>query len=121
LESVGLLVVKSFGNRFDDTRDTSVATQTISCMHVRLADLGVPEDLLNKVKSAREEIPAELFETHTSVGSVEVDSLKERVDFDGCLGCRRNGTLGMLASVRRRQTTWESTMMERSPSFFSRP
>ena len=67
-------------------------------MDVRLVDLGVAEDLLNRFKSATEEILAEFFETGTSKGSVEVDTLKKRVDFDGCLSSRRKGTLGTLAS-----------------------
>ena len=54
-------------------------------MDVRLVDLKFTEDLLNRFKSTTEEILAELFETGTSEGSVEVDALQERVDFDGCL------------------------------------
>ena len=38
----------------------------------------------NKVKSTYYEILTELFETGTSEGSVEVDTLTERVDFGGC-------------------------------------
>ena len=35
-------------------------------MNVRLVDLGVPEDLLDPVENAMEQILAELFETSTS-------------------------------------------------------
>ena len=41
---------------------------------------------------------AELFETSTGDGGVEVDTLEERVDFDGGLRGGREGTLGTLAS-----------------------
>ena len=51
-------------------------------MHVQFVDLGVAEDLLNRFKSTAEEILAELFETGASEESVEVDTLKERVNFD---------------------------------------
>ena len=40
-------------------------------------DLGVMEDLLNGFKSTTEEILAELFETGTSEGSVEVNTVEE--------------------------------------------
>jgi hypothetical protein len=63
---VGLLAVEEVGNKFDDTGDTSGTTDQDDFMDVRLVDLGVAEDLLNRVKSTTEEILAELFETGTS-------------------------------------------------------
>ena len=45
-------------------------------MDIQLVDHGIAEDLLNRVKSIMEEILAELFETSTSEGSVEVNTLK---------------------------------------------
>jgi hypothetical protein len=50
-----------------------------------LVNLGVTENLLNRVKGATEKVRAELFETGTGDGSVEVYTFKERVDFDGGL------------------------------------
>ena len=49
------------------------------------------EDLLNRFKSTMEQILTELFETGMSEGSVEVNTLKEQVYFNGsgCLGSRR--------------------------------
>jgi hypothetical protein len=47
---------------------------------IGLVDLGVSENLLNRFKSAAEEILAELFKTGTSEGGVEIDALEERVD-----------------------------------------
>jgi hypothetical protein len=46
-------------------------------MDVRFVYLGIVEDLLNGIKSTTEEILTELFETGTSEGSVEVNTLKE--------------------------------------------
>ena len=57
-------------------------------MDVRLVDLGVVKDLLDRFKSTTEEILAELFETCTSERSVEVNILEERVDFNRCLRSR---------------------------------
>jgi hypothetical protein len=72
---------------------------------VRLVDLGVTEDLLDGLEGAPEEILAELLETGTGERSVEVDTLEERVDLDGSLRGRGEGTLGTLASsaTRRRR------------------
>ena len=48
-------------------------------MNVRLDDLGVAKDLLNRFT---EKILSELFETGTNEGSVlEIDTLEGRVDF----------------------------------------
>ena len=46
-------------------------------MDIRPVDLGVTEDLLNGFKSTTEEILAELFETGTSEGGVEVNTVEE--------------------------------------------
>ena len=67
-------------------------------MDVSLVDLGVAEDLLDGLESASEEILAQLLETGTGEGSVEVDTLEERVDLDRRLGGGRESTLGTLAS-----------------------
>ena len=49
------------------------------------------------VRSTTEEIQVEPFEIGMREGSVEVDTLKESVNFDGFLGSRKEGTLGTLA------------------------
>ena len=72
-------------------------------MDVGLVDLGVAKDLLNGLEGGAEEVLAQLLETRTSERRVEVDTLEERVDLDGGLGRRREGTLGALAS--RAETT----------------
>ena len=69
-------------------------------MDVRLVDLGIAEDLLNRVRSTANDIlaeAAELFKTGRSEGS-EVNTLKERVNFGGCFGSRKKGTRSTLAS-----------------------
>ena len=67
-------------------------------MDVALVDLGVAEDLLDGLKSGAEEVLAELLETGTSERGVEIDTLEKRVDLDGGLGSRGEGTLGTLTS-----------------------
>ncbi len=49
-------------------------------------------------RGAAEEILAELLKVGTGEGSVEVDAVEERVDFDGSLSSRGKGTFGTLAS-----------------------
>jgi len=63
-----------------------------------LVNLGVTEDTLDGVHGGAEEVLAELLETSTGDGGVEVDTLEERVNFDGGLGGRRESALGTLAS-----------------------
>ena len=71
---VGLLAVEEVRNKFDNTRNTSRTTNQDNFMDVRLINLGVLKDLLNRFKSTMEEILAELFKTGTSEGSVEIDT-----------------------------------------------
>ena len=67
-------------------------------MYVALVDPRVAEDLLNGFERAAEEILGELLEARTGDGGLEVDTLVERVDFDGGLGCGRQNALGTFAS-----------------------
>jgi hypothetical protein len=46
-------------------------------MDIRLVNLGVTEDLLNRDKSAKEEILTKFLETGTSERSIEVDTFEE--------------------------------------------
>ena len=66
-------------------------------MNLCLVDLRVTEDLLDGLEGAAEEVLAELLETGTGKGGVEIDTLEEGVDLNGGLRCRREGTLGTLA------------------------
>ena len=67
-------------------------------MDLGLVDLGITEDLLDGLEGGAEEILAELFETRTGEGGVEVDALEERIDFDRRLGSGGKGMLGAFAS-----------------------
>jgi hypothetical protein len=67
-------------------------------VYVGLVDLGVTENLLDGLESATEEVLAELFETGTRQGGVEIDTLEEGVNFDGGLSGGGEGTLSTLAS-----------------------
>jgi hypothetical protein len=51
-------------------------------MDRRLVDLGITEDTLNWLHGAAEEILAQLFETSTGDGAVEVFTVCKRVDFN---------------------------------------
>jgi len=82
---VGLLSIEEVGDELDDAGDTGRATDEDDLVDVSLVDLGVTEDLLNGVKGAAEQVLAELFETGTGEGGVEVDPLVKGVDFDGGL------------------------------------
>jgi hypothetical protein len=92
------LPVEEVGNQFDDTRNTSGTTNKDDFVDIGLVDLGVPKDFLNRLHGLPEEILAELFETGTCEGSVEVDTFEERVDLNGGLSGRGQSSLGTLAS-----------------------
>ena len=95
---VGLLAIEEVGNKFDNTRNTSGTTDQDDFKHVQLVNRRVMKHLLNRFKGTSEEILAELFETSTSKGSVEINSLEKRVNFNGCLGSRRKGMFSTLTS-----------------------
>ena len=94
----GLLAVEEVGNKLDDTGNTGGTTDEDDFVNVGLVDLGVTEDLLDGLESGAEEVLAELLETGTGERGVEIDTLEERVDLDGGLGSRGEGTLGTLTS-----------------------
>ena len=95
---VRFLAVEEVGNKFDDTGDTSGATDQDNFMDIDLVNLGVTEDLLNRFQSATEKILAKFLETGTSERRIKVDTLEKRVDFNRGLSSRRKSTLGTFAS-----------------------
>lgn len=94
----GLLAVEEVGDELLDLGDTSGTTDEDDLVDGGLVDLGVTESALDGLHGAAEEVLAELLETGTSDGGVEVDTLEERVDLNGGLGGRRESALGALAS-----------------------
>ena len=95
---VGLLAVEEVRHKLDNTGDTGGTTNENDLVDLGLVDLRVTEDLLDGLESGTEKILAQLLEASTREGSVEVDTLEKRVDFDGSLCSGREGTLGTLAS-----------------------
>jgi len=63
-----------------------------------LVKLGITERFLDWFKRGSEEIGAQLLETSTGDGSIKVDALEERVNFDGGLSRSGQGSLRSLAS-----------------------
>lgn len=104
--AVGLLAVEVVGDELLNAGDTGGATDEDDLVDLALVDLGVAEDTVDGLDGRAEEILAELLETGTGDGGVEIDTLEERVDLNGGLSRRRKSALRTLAS--RAQTT-EST------------
>lgn len=94
---VGLLAVEEVGDHLLDLGDTGRTTDEDDLVDGRLVNLGVAESALDRLHGGTEEILAELLETGTSDGGVEVDTLVERVDFDGGLSGGRESALCALA------------------------
>jgi len=78
-------------HKLGDTGHTSGATDD-NFVQVALVDLGVAEDFLDGLEGAVEEVLVKLLKANTGDGSVEVDTLIQRVDLNGGLGGRREGT-----------------------------
>jgi hypothetical protein len=95
---VGLLATEEVGDHLLDLGDTSGTTDENDLVDGGLVDLGVTESTLNGLHGATEQVLAELLESGTSEGGVEVDTLEQGVDLEGGLSRRREGALGTLAS-----------------------
>jgi NAD-specific glutamate dehydrogenase len=102
---VGLLV-EEVADELLDLGDTGGTADQDNLVDGGLVGLGVAEDTLDGLHGGAEQVLAELLETSTGDGGVEVDTLEERVDFDGGLGRRGESALGTLASSAQ---TAEST------------
>ena len=94
----GLLAVEEVGDKLDDTGNTGGTTDEDDFVNVGLVDLGVTEDLLDRLESGAEEVLAELLETGTSERGVEIDTLIKGVDLNGGLDGGGKGRLDTLAS-----------------------
>ena len=94
---VWLLSVEVVGDELLDSWDTGGATDEDDLVDLGLVELGVSEDTVDWLDGGAEKILAELLKTGTGDGGVEIDTLVQRVDLNGGLGGRREGTLGTLA------------------------
>jgi hypothetical protein len=81
-----------------DSGDTSGTSDEDDLVNLGFVDLGVSKDSVDGLEGGSEEVLAELLESSTGDGGVEVDTLVERVDLNGGLGGGRESTLGTLAS-----------------------
>ncbi|ROW17094.1 hypothetical protein VPNG_01039 [Cytospora leucostoma] len=95
---VGLLAVEVVGDQLLDTGDTGGTSDQDDLVDLRLVDLSVGQDTVNRLQGRAEEVLAQLLETSTGDGGVEVDTLEQGVDLDGGLGRRRQSALRTLAS-----------------------
>jgi len=82
---VGLLAVEEVGDHLLDLGNTGGTTDKDDLVNRGLVDLGVTERALDGIHGGAEEVLAELFETSTGDGGVEVDTLEERVNLNGGL------------------------------------
>ena len=83
---VGLLAVEVVGDELLDSGNTGGASNKDDLVDLRFVNLGICEDTVDWGSGGSEEVLAELFETGTGDGGVEVNTLEERVDFNGGLG-----------------------------------
>ena len=100
---VGFFPVEEIGDELHNAGNTSGTTDHDNLVDAPLVDFGVTKDLFNRLQSAAEQVLAQFLETSTCERSVEIDTLKERVNFNGGLSSRRKGALGALTS--RTETT----------------
>ncbi|KAL2282007.1 hypothetical protein FJTKL_11094 [Diaporthe vaccinii] len=95
---VGLLAVEIVGDQLLDTGDTGGTADQDDLVNLGLVDLGVGQDTVDGLQGGAEQVLAQLLETSTGDGGVEVDTLEQGVDLDGGLRGRRQSSLGTLAS-----------------------
>jgi hypothetical protein len=95
---VGLLSVEVVCDELLDAGDTGGAADQDDLVDLGLVDLGVGQDAVDGLQGGAEQVLAQLLETSTGDGGVEVDTLEQGVDLNGGLGGGRQGALGTLAS-----------------------
>merc|ERR1711976_366329 len=95
---VELLAVEEVLQKLLDLGDPGGATDEDDVVDGALVHLSVPHGLLHGLKSALEEVRAELLKPGPGDGGVEIDSLEQRVDLNIGLGRGGQGPLGSLAS-----------------------
>jgi len=93
-----LLTVKEVGKELLDLGDTGGTTNKDNLVDLRLVDLGVLENLLNRSKSGLEESRVDLLETSTGDVDGKVLTLGKRVNLGSGLGDGRKRSLSTLSS-----------------------
>jgi hypothetical protein len=94
---VGLLSVEVVGNELLDAGDTGGTSDQDDLVDLGLVNLGISQDTVDGGEGRAEEVLAQLFETSTGDGGVEVDTLEQRVDLNRGLGGGGEGSLSTLA------------------------
>merc|ERR1719487_801496 len=91
-----LLAIEERRDELVHLRDAGGATDHDDLVDAALVDLGVAQDLLDRLEGATEEVGAEVLEASTGDRGVEVDTLEQRVDLDASVGRGRKLALGAL-------------------------
>jgi hypothetical protein len=81
-----LLATEEVAEELLDLGDTSGTTNKNDLVNLVLGDVGVLENLSNRVKGTRESLLVQVLETSTGDVGVEVLTVEQRVDLNGGLG-----------------------------------
>jgi hypothetical protein len=92
----GLLAAKVLLDELLNLGDTGRTTNEDDVINVGLLELGVLENLLNRLHGLLEEVNVELLELGAGQGLGEVVALEEGLDLNASAELRRKGTLGLL-------------------------
>ena len=80
------LAIKEVLEKFLDLRNPSGATNQDNVIDRALVHLGVPHGLLHRLQGALEQVRAELLKPCSGDARVEINSLKQRINFNVGLG-----------------------------------
>lgn len=96
VDALGSLLVEEVLNELLNLGDTSGTTDKNDVVNVGLLELGVLENLLNRLHSLLEEVNVELLELGLGKGLGEVLAVVESLDLNAGALLRRQSTLGLL-------------------------
>mmetsp|Transcript_20197 Transcript_20197/g.58557 ORF Transcript_20197/g.58557 Transcript_20197/m.58557 type:complete len:686 (-) Transcript_20197:20-2077(-) len=94
----GFLSVEEIRQQGLDLGDTGRTSNEHDLVDLALGNLGIAKDLLARVHALLEVVHAQILETGTGDGRVEIDTIKERVNLNVGLSAARKRTLGTFAS-----------------------